>query len=96
MNAVKILVANKTDRAAQRAVSKEEGQSLAEKYGAVAFIETSAKTKDHASDLFNRLIDEVLANPDVLDPSKAEIRRKDVVNVASTDGAGASSYGCNC
>jgi len=89
----KILVGNKTDRSSQRAVKASEGEELAKKYGAVYFVETSAKTKDHAKDPFQKLIDTVLSTPGALDPNRV-VERNNAVDVNQNQGE--SSGGCAC
>jgi GTPase SAR1 family protein len=42
--AIKMLVGNKLDLAEKRVISTREGTELAERLGAVAYMETSAKT----------------------------------------------------
>lgn len=78
---IKILVGNKTDRSAQRAVKASEGEELAKKLGAIHFVETSAKTRDHAKEPFQKLVDVVLSTPGALDPNRA-VERSNVVDVS--------------
>ena len=47
-----VLVGNKLDLAAQRAISTSQGQELADKHG-IMFFETSASTGEHVQTLFN-------------------------------------------
>jgi len=100
-NAVRILVGNKKDRSSQqRAVTKQEGQELAEKNGCIAFIETSAKTRDHAKEAFEKLIDGVVKSPEVLDPKRkmagAWPSPGDGRNVVDISGGEAGSSWCGC
>ena len=46
-----MLIGNKSDLAAKRAVSKEEGEMFAREHGLV-FLETSAKTADNVEEAF--------------------------------------------
>ncbi|KAF3935602.1 hypothetical protein ABW19_dt0204185 [Dactylella cylindrospora] len=91
---IKILVGNKTDRSSQRAVKASEGKEMAEKYGAVFFVETSAKTRDHAKDPFQKLVDTVLSTPGALDPNRV-VERRNVVDV-SGQGENQAGGGCAC
>nr|KAG5714795.1 hypothetical protein BaRGS_000283 [Batillaria attramentaria] len=50
-----VLVGNKTDLVADREVSKEQGQELADKLG-IPYYETSAKTGDGVSDMYHALV----------------------------------------
>jgi len=50
-----ILVANKSDRRAERQVQTEEGERLAKRFGC-QFIETSAKTASNVDEAFTSLI----------------------------------------
>ncbi|KAK6541696.1 hypothetical protein TWF694_007489 [Orbilia ellipsospora] len=67
---LKILVGNKTDRTAQRAVKASEGEELANKYGAIHFTETSAKTRDHAKEPFQKLVDAIINTPGAMDVNR--------------------------
>ncbi len=50
-----ILVGNKKDLEAERAVKEEEGRALADKWGCL-FIETSAKTNTNVTETFINLV----------------------------------------
>lgn len=50
-----ILVGSKCDLESDREVSKEEGKSLAEKFGC-PFYETSAKTRVNVDEVFHELV----------------------------------------
>jgi Ras-related protein Rab-2A len=54
------IVGNKVDLIDERVVSKREGEAFAEKMGALAFFETSAKTSENLDTLFNRFTEEIL------------------------------------
>lgn len=51
-----VLCGNKIDLVDRRAVSQQEGEALAEKYGAT-YLEVSAKSGFNVPDAFNTLID---------------------------------------
>ncbi|KAJ7715565.1 ras protein [Mycena olivaceomarginata] len=53
-----MLVGNKSDKAYEREVSKEEGAALARLFGC-GFIETSAKTKENVERVFTTLVREL-------------------------------------
>ncbi|KAK8791287.1 hypothetical protein WA171_002234, partial [Blastocystis sp. BT1] len=55
----KILIGNKCDLEAQRAVSTEEGKKLAEKFG-IPFAETSAQTNTNVDEAFMSLAEAVV------------------------------------
>mmetsp|Transcript_7134 Transcript_7134/g.11567 ORF Transcript_7134/g.11567 Transcript_7134/m.11567 type:complete len:201 (-) Transcript_7134:118-720(-) len=57
----RILVGNKSDLAANRKVSRQDGEALATKFG-MAFFETSAKTGDKVDEAFLHIADNVVAN----------------------------------
>ncbi|KAF5839127.1 P-loop containing nucleoside triphosphate hydrolase protein [Dunaliella salina] len=64
-DAIKMVVANKTDLAARRDVSAEEGHDLAKKHGCL-FVETSAKTNVAVDQAFDELLNKVLETPALL------------------------------
>ena len=57
-----VLIGNKIDLDVQRAVSKEEGEELAQKIQASDFIETSAKFGDNFEKAFKNLVFQILRN----------------------------------
>lgn len=59
VNVNKILIGNKCDLEAQRAVSTEEGRQLAEKFG-IPFAETSAQTNTNVEEVFMTLAEAVV------------------------------------
>ncbi|KAJ8899823.1 hypothetical protein K2173_019524 [Erythroxylum novogranatense] len=68
---VKMLVGNKVDRESQRAVSREEGMSLAKELGSL-FLESSAKTRENVDKCFEDLALKIMEIPPILlDPPKA-------------------------
>ena len=56
----RVLIANKCDAEANRAVSADEGRRLAEEYG-VKFLETSAKQDLNVAETFTTIAREVVA-----------------------------------
>jgi GTPase SAR1 family protein len=54
-----VICGNKCDLADKRVVTTEEGQRLANTYGAVAYIETSAKTGQNIDRVFSTLVREI-------------------------------------
>ncbi|MHA1272359.1 MAG: hypothetical protein ACTSQS_02870 [Promethearchaeota archaeon] len=57
-----ILIGNKIDLEDQRVISTEEGQKLADKINASAFVETSAKKNVNVEKAFESLVHQVLRN----------------------------------
>ncbi|MBN2156080.1 MAG: GTP-binding protein [Candidatus Lokiarchaeota archaeon] len=55
-----ILIANKTDLADERVVSKKEGETLAKEIGALKYFETSAKEFDNIDEPFLFLTEKML------------------------------------
>ena len=47
-----VLVGNKNDKAAERAVSTEEGQAASERLGCIGYYETSASTGENVNEAF--------------------------------------------
>ncbi|XP_073526237.1 uncharacterized protein [Phyllobates terribilis] len=65
-NCVKMLVGNKVDIDSERAVSKEEGMSLANELGSL-FLECSAKTRENVDQCFEELALKIMENPSLLE-----------------------------
>ncbi|KAH6905036.1 ras family-domain-containing protein [Coprinopsis sp. MPI-PUGE-AT-0042] len=63
---VKILVGNKVDKEYSRQVPTSEGRKFAEKMNS-AFLETSAKTAVGVKDIFQELVQRILATPELWD-----------------------------
>jgi GTPase SAR1 family protein len=59
-NSVFVLIGNKVDLEEMRKVSTEEGMALAKEIGAVAFIETSAKTGKNVEEMFQQITNSIL------------------------------------
>ena len=77
-NIAKIIVGNKCDCTdAERQVSKEEGEALANKYG-VTFVESSAKDNYNISEIFTRvgasIKEKLLENEQKPNPSNIKIK----------------------
>uniref|UniRef100_A0A7S3VUP7 Uncharacterized protein n=1 Tax=Dunaliella tertiolecta TaxID=3047 RepID=A0A7S3VUP7_DUNTE len=68
-DAIKMVVANKTDLAGRREVSAEEGHDLAKKHGCL-FVQTSAKTNEAVDQAFDELLNKVLETPALLGGSQ--------------------------
>ncbi|XP_019167892.1 PREDICTED: ras-related protein RABC2a-like [Ipomoea nil] len=64
-NCVKILVGNKVDIESERAVSKEEGLTLAEELGSL-FVECSAITRENVEQCFEELALKIMEVPSLL------------------------------
>ena len=58
-NVVTVLVGNKTDKVRDRLISTEQGADLAKKLGAL-FLETSAKTGENISTLFDLIAEKLV------------------------------------
>lgn len=69
---VKLLVANKIDDAARRAVSKKEGSAFA-RANAMLFIECSAKTQDGIQQAFDEVVQKMLEAPQLSGDSAADM-----------------------
>ncbi|GAA5857977.1 hypothetical protein JCM1840_000990 [Sporobolomyces johnsonii] len=54
-----VLVGNKSDLAVQRQVPREEGAALAASWGKTAFTESSARTNENVSRMFDQIVAEI-------------------------------------
>ncbi|KAJ8537742.1 hypothetical protein K7X08_014282 [Anisodus acutangulus] len=63
---VKMLVGNKVDRESERAVTREEGISLAKELGSL-FLECSAKTRENVHHCFEELAVKIMEVPSLLE-----------------------------
>lgn len=55
-----IIVGNKADLEDERVVSEEEGKKLIEEFGALEYLETSAKTGEKVEQAFEKIIKQIL------------------------------------
>jgi len=88
----KILVGNKTDLAAQRKVSTEDGRAMAETLD-MAFYETSAKDKSMVDEAFFALTRDIKAR---LGENSGPSRQTGTVQVSKTDDNSKSSKKSGC
>jgi Ras-related protein Rab-18 len=90
--AVMYLVGSKLDRAGDggRKVSREEGEELARKRGAVGFEEVSSKTRENVRKVFLEVVDEVVKRPELIAKGG---RRGGTVSVTGAEEGGG---GCAC
>jgi len=65
----RVLVGNKADLGSERVVSEEEGKALAKQWGC-PFVECSAKTNDHISEIFLACLDDVDQHNTSVPPKK--------------------------
>ncbi|BGP48369.1 GTP-binding protein [Rhodotorula kratochvilovae] len=67
-----VLVGNKSDLAVQRQVTREEGAALAASWGKTVFIESSARTNENVSRVFDAVVAEIEKdlNPEPEQPEK--------------------------
>ncbi|GAA5826780.1 hypothetical protein JCM3770_003987 [Rhodotorula araucariae] len=67
-----VLVGNKSDLAVQRQVTREEGAALAASWGKTVFIESSARTNENVSRVFDAVVAEIEKdlNPEPEQPAK--------------------------
>ena len=65
-DAVKMVVANKVDLEAERAVSADEGHAFARDNGCL-YVETSAKAGTAVAQAFEELVQKILETPALLD-----------------------------
>eukprot|EP00923_Selenidium_pygospionis_P043031 GHVN01074159.1.p1 GENE.GHVN01074159.1~~GHVN01074159.1.p1 ORF type:complete len:216 (+),score=15.18 GHVN01074159.1:931-1578(+) len=90
--AIKILLGNKSDLTAKRAVSVEEAQAKAAELG-IGHIETSAKTAVNVESAFEQIARELLKSREETNPRSAS----GVVNVEDLrSGAGEGGYLSSC
>ena len=54
-----VLVGNKKDLQDERQVSTEEGQQLAERFGGIPFVESSAKTNENVTQAFYEIVRQI-------------------------------------
>jgi len=66
-----VLVGNKTDLIDQRVITTERGQELADKWGC-AFVETSAKTRQNVSLVFDLILKQIALKEPRQDPSASK------------------------
>lgn len=93
-------VGSKIDRIGSRAVRREEGETLAKKYGAT-FYESSSKTRENIREPFVTTVDRIIETPELMDPTLLG-RRDGTVSLGNRNeqlggGSGDSgSSGCAC
>ncbi|KAK7378686.1 hypothetical protein VNO80_04132 [Phaseolus coccineus] len=71
---VKMLVGNKVDRDTERAVSREEGLSLAKELGCL-LLECSAKTRENVEQCFEELALKIMEAPSLLEEGSTAVKR---------------------
>lgn len=71
---VKMLVGNKVDKDSERAVSREEGLSLAKELGCL-LLECSAKTRENVEKCFEELALKIMEAPSLLEEGSAATKR---------------------
>ncbi|KAL7271680.1 hypothetical protein RUND412_005540 [Rhizina undulata] len=97
---IKCLVGSKIDKASSRTIKTEEGQALAERFGA-NFVEVSSKTRENVRRPFVDTVDRIVDTPGLMDGSLIN-RRSDVVSVGPGQNRGGGSQnppprgGCAC
>lgn len=87
----KLIVGNKVDLTAQRAVRTDEGQALADSLG-IPFIETSAKTAYNVHEMFIKMCRAIASRQGLSDPSMVNQRKANFNGKAVTTG----NNNCNC
>ncbi|CAL8462221.1 g1752 [Coccomyxa elongata] len=87
-NAVKMVVANKVDKEAEREVSRAEGAAFARKHGCL-FVETSAKINVAVGQAFEELVMKILDTPSLLTASNSSR-----LNVGGSSNNNATSSCC--
>ncbi|RKP25309.1 secretion-related GTPase [Syncephalis pseudoplumigaleata] len=90
----KLLVGNKCDREADRAVTVEQGRALAAEYG-LQFMETSAKSSNNVDDAFYALARLIKKRVVDAEETRAAARANDHVTLSSNDQDGKGN-GWNC
>ncbi|KAL8126001.1 ras-related protein RABC2a-like [Apium graveolens] len=73
-NCVKMLVGNKVDIESERAVSREEGISLANELGCL-FLECSAKTRENVEQCFEELALKIMEVPSLMEEGSTIVKR---------------------
>ncbi|KAK1392684.1 RAB GTPase-like [Heracleum sosnowskyi] len=73
-NCVKMLVGNKVDIESERAVSREEGISLANEHGCL-FLECSAKTRENVEQCFKELALKIMEVPSLMEEGSTIVKR---------------------
>lgn len=97
-NVVKLLVGNKTDLVADRAVGTKEGETWARNKG-MLFLESSAKNADNVKAVFEEVVTRVLETPALLantQPSSAVRQgvRLDAPKPVAAQAGSSNSSGC--
>lgn len=91
-------VGSKIDKGSARAVTTEEGQALAKRYGA-GFIEVSSKTRENVKKPFLDTVEKIVDNPELMNPKLTRKRKEGVVTITNAgfggDGGG-GGWGCSC
>ncbi|KAJ9684723.1 hypothetical protein PVL29_016945 [Vitis rotundifolia] len=72
---IKFLVGNKVDRDCERAVTREEGMSLAQEHKC-SFLECSAKTRENVQQCFKELTLKILQVPSLLEQGSRVVERQ--------------------
>jgi Ras-related protein Rab-18 len=62
-----------------RAVTTEEGKALAARFGA-SFVEVSSKTRENVRTPFVDMVDQIVENPDLMNPKLTRRRREGAVS----------------
>lgn len=71
---VKMIVGNKVDRESERAVSREEGITLAKELGSL-FLECSARTRENVEQCFEELALKIMEVPSLLEKGSTTVKR---------------------
>lgn len=90
-DAVRLVVGNKSDLDAQRAVTRAEGVAFARAHGCL-FLEVSAKSRLNVQEAFQELVSKICESPSLLEDEAAGRGRG--VRLESQGGTLASSCGC--